>query len=218
MLGSLAFGNTVKDLSFEPVLEFWFGTLTEGFADDTHRQLWFNGGVVMDDMIRDRFQHLIPAAHSGVIDAWLDEARGRLAFILVCDQFPRNIFRGLPDAFASDVLALDVSKNGIEIGAHRELGFEERAFSYLPFEHSEQLTDQHTCVELCTEMRDETPSEHRHATGAYLRHAHQHRDIIERFGRFPHRNVTLKRISSPEEEAFVADGAGFGQQPSVLSG
>ncbi len=203
----------MKDRSFDPVLEFWFGPLDNGWADDAHRHLWFNSGAEVDDTIRERFQHLVIAAKQGLLTPWLEQIKGRLAFILVCDQFPRNIFRGLPAAFAYDALALEVAKNGIEIGTHRELGYDERSFFYMPFQHSEQLDDQHACVDLFTQLRDETPRGRRHITGNNLRHAHQHRDIVARFGRFPHRNIVLGRKSSPEELAFVAGGGGFGQQP-----
>ena len=187
----------MKDRSFDPVLEFWFGALDDGWADDAHRHLWFNSGAEVDDTIRERFQHLVIAAKQGLLTSWLEQIKGRLAFILVCDQFPRNIFRGLPAAFTYDALALDVAKKGVEIGTHRELGYDERAFFYLPFEHSEQLDDQHTCVDLFTQLRDETPRGRRHITGNNLRHAHQHRDIVARFGRFPHRNIVLGRKFSP---------------------
>ncbi|MCZ6852502.1 MAG: DUF924 domain-containing protein [Gammaproteobacteria bacterium] len=203
----------MKDRSFEPVLAYWFGALNDGLADDAHRHLWFNGEAHVDDAIRERFEHLLSAAKDGLLTRWLQPMGGCLAFILVCDQFPRNIFRGKPEAFAYDALALETCKNGIETGAHLELGFDERSFFYLPLEHSEQMADQQRCVDLFTQLRDETPKGLRHITGDYLRHAHQHRDIIARFGRFPHRNVVLGRSSSPEELAFLTDGGGFGQQP-----
>jgi uncharacterized protein (DUF924 family) len=96
-------------------------------------------------------------------------------------------------------------------GADRSLALDERCFFYLPFEHSENLVDQHTCVGLFTDLRDETPEGFRHLTGGYLRHAHQHRDIVKRFGRFPHRNRILDRITTAAEVAFLEDGNDFGQ-------
>ncbi|MCZ6618008.1 MAG: DUF924 domain-containing protein [Gammaproteobacteria bacterium] len=203
----------MKNRSFDAVLNFWFGSLDEGFADDAHRRLWFNGGAEMDLEVRDRFQHLSVAAEDGSLSPWLEQINGSLAFILVCDQFPRNIFRGERAAFAYDGLALEAARNGVESGLDLELGYDERAFFYMPFEHSERLTDQKAAVDLFTRLRDESPPARQNLTGNNLRHAQQHRDIIARFGRFPHRNVVLGRDSSDEELAFIAGGAGFGQQP-----
>jgi len=199
----------MKDRSFEPVLEYWFGALSDGLADDAHRRLWFNGGAEVDDAIRERFKHLVMAAKNGLLTHWLQQITGCLAFILVCDQFPRNIFRGKREAFDYDTLALQTCKNGIETGAHLELGYDERSFFYLPLEHSEQMADQQSCVDLFTQLRDQTPRGRRHITGNYLRHAHQHRDIIARFGRFPHRNAVLGRTASQDEVAFLNDAGGF---------
>ena len=195
----------------EALLEFWFGSLTDGFADDAHRARWFSGGAAFDDDCRKDFSSLAARAADGDLDHWLNEARSCLAFILLTDQLPRNIHRGTPMAFAADGPALNAARNGVETGIDRELGYDERCFFYLPFEHSESLLDQHTCVGLFTQLRDETPNGFRHHTGSYLQFAHQHRDIITRFGRFPHRNSVLGRASTPAELEYLEHGPSFGQ-------
>jgi uncharacterized protein (DUF924 family) len=193
------------------VLDYWFGDLDGEFADDTHRAMWWSGGETVDAEVRTNFGGLIGAADAGELDDWLATTRGRLAFIIVCDQFSRHVHRGTPAAFATDPLALTAARDGVEAGADRQLRLDERGFFYLPFEHAEDLCDQHTCVNLFTQLRDETPAGQRHLTGAGLRHAHQHRDIIARFGRFPHRNALLGRASTAEEQAYLKTAHTFGQ-------
>lgn len=199
MLGALALSPAAP----EEVLEFWFGGLTEGFADAAHRECWFRADDDFDQAIRARFARLLEQAEAGDLDRWLESARGTVAFILVTDQFPRNLHRGSARAFAWDPLARAAAAAGIRRGFDAALDFDERAFFYLPFEHSEDLLDQHTSVGLFSALRDETPSGKRHLTGDYLRHAHEHRDVIRRFGRFPYRNAALGRASSPEEQAYL---------------
>ncbi len=194
----------------EEVLEFWFGTLHQGFADDAVRARWFAADPSFDARIRDRFGDLPEAASRGRLDVWKGSPRGSLAFILVTDQFTRNIHRGTAHAFSCDDLALAAAKETVRAGRDRPLAFDERCFVYLPFEHSEDLIDQHTSVGLFTRLRDDTPAGKRHITGEALRFAHQHRDIIERFGRFPHRNAALGRHAT-EAEAEFARGGSFGQ-------
>jgi len=201
------------------ILDFWFGPLRDGLADAAHRQRWFRGSVELDRQITTRFGPLVEAAAGGRLDSWLDDARGVLAFVLVCDQFPRHVHRGSPAAFATDPLALEVARHAVDQRRDLALALDERAFLYLPFEHSESVVDQHTAVGLFARLRDDTPEGQRHLTGAYLHHAHQHRDVVLRFGRFPHRNATLGRASTPEEEAFLQTGSSFGQgTPGGTSG
>jgi uncharacterized protein (DUF924 family) len=200
------------------LLEFWFGTLTDGFADDAHRKLWFSGGPTFDDKCRQDYSSLAARAAEGDLNHWLDDPRGCLAFILLTDQIPRNIHRGTPMAFAADGPALSAAKTGVEASLDRQLHYDERCFFYLPFEHSESLIDQHTCVGLFSQLRDETPNGFRHHTGSYLQFAHQHRDIIARFGRFPHRNSVLGRKSTEEELSFLEHGNTFGQPAAKKGG
>jgi uncharacterized protein (DUF924 family) len=131
-------------------------------------------------------------------------ARDTLAFIIACDQLPRNIHRGLAAAFAWDDLALDLARHGIEAGLDRELTIDERSFFYMPYMHSESLCVQHTSVRLFTYLRDDTPAGFRRHSGAFLRSAMRHRDIVQRFGRFPYRNAALSRTSTIEELAWLS--------------
>ena len=193
------------------LLDFWFGVLDDGFADPAHRRSWFDGGSTMDARVRERFAGLPDAAAAGGLDHWLDSPRGRLAWIIVCDQLPRHLHRGNPAAFAFDAGALAAARAGIAAGVDRVLGFDERAFFYLPFEHAESILDQHTAVGLFTALRDATPSGRRHLTGAWLRHAAQHRDLILRFGRFPYRNAALGRNSTAAELDYLTSGSAGSQ-------
>ena len=193
------------------VLDFWFGTLTDGLADDTVRRGWFESSPARDDEIRRRFGATLERAAGGGLGSWHDTVRGSLAFILVCDQFARQIHRGDAGAFATDPLALAAAGALVERGADRTLELDERVFVYMPFEHAESRLHQHTSVGLFSGLRDDTPPGKRHLTGAFLRHAQQHRDIVLRFGRFPHRNGALERASTPEELGFLETSGDFGQ-------
>lgn len=195
------------------VLDFWFGELSDGFARDEVRRAWFDADAARDEEIRGRFAPLLEAAARGGLVAWRDAAHTALALIIVCDQFSRQIHRGRAAAFATDPLALEIARDLVARGADRELAFDERVFVYLPFEHAESRLDQHTCVGLMMALRDGTPAGRRHLTGVFLQHAQQHRDIVLRFGRFPHRNAALGRHSSAAELAFLAGAGDFGQTP-----
>ena len=187
----------------DSVLSFWFGELEQGFADAAHRGRWFEGGDAFDAECRRRFEESASIAAGGGLKEWLETPKGCLAYILLCDQLPRNLHRDAALAYASDPLALSAARTGVLSQLDQQLEYDERAFFYLPFEHSEDLIDQHTSVGLFTELRDATPHGFRHLTGNYLRHAHQHRETIRRFGRFPHRNAVLGRISGPAEQAYL---------------
>jgi len=195
----------------EQLLRFWFGELSDGFSDDEHRRRWFSAETEFDQTCRVKFASLAARATDGELEDWLAEPRPRLGYILLCDQIPRNIYRGQALAFASDGQALNAARTGVDECMDQQLDFDERSFFYLPFEHSENLTDQHTCVGLFNALRDDTPEGFRHLTGAYLHHAHQHRDIVKRFGRFPHRNALLGREPTPEELNFLQDADDFSQ-------
>jgi uncharacterized protein (DUF924 family) len=165
----------------------------------------------MDALVRERFAALPGAAAAGTLDHWLATPRGRLGWILACDQLPRHLFRGTAQAFAFDALALAAARAGIAAGADRALGCDERAFFYLPFEHAESVLDQHTAVGLFTALHEAAPVGRRQLTSGWLGHAREHRDLIVRFGRFPHRNAVLGRASTAAELDYLAQGQTFGQ-------
>lgn len=197
----------------EAILQFWFGELTDGLAADDYRRAWFESDAARDGQIRDRFGALLVQAAAGQLTSWRGPPRSALALIVLCDQFARQIHRGTAAAYATDPLALGTARMLVEHGTDLTLALDERVFVYMPFEHSESRVDQHASVGLFTALRDATPAGRRHLTGAFLGHARQHRDIVQRFGRFPHRNAALARHSTPEEEEFLIDAGDFGQSP-----
>jgi uncharacterized protein (DUF924 family) len=176
------------------VLFFWFGGPAE--RGKRHKR-WFEKSDAFDRAVRERFLPLYEAGFEGRLSGWRAEPRACLALIVLLDQFPRNMFRGTPRAFAADPLALDAARYAVEQGYDQGLLPVERLFAYLPFEHSEALADQ---VRSCELTR---PLEAFEETADVYRYAVAHRDIIERFGRFPHRNAILGRASTPEEIDFL---------------
>ena len=196
-------------MSYDRILDFWFGELESGLADAAHRKRWYKSTKALDAEIGERFGALLESAAERRLDDWFESPAGRLAFIVLCDQFPRNAFRGTARAFAYDPLALEAARDGIRLGEDQALETDQRSFFYMPFEHSEDLLDQHTCVGLFSQLLDETPADFKDKVS--LSYAHQHRDIIVRFGRFPHRNEALERTSTPDELTYLADGRTFGQ-------
>jgi uncharacterized protein (DUF924 family) len=161
-------------------------------------QRWFVKDAAIDAEIHDRFQDLHAAAIEGLVGDWEDDAPGALAYIIVLDQFSRNMFRNSAAAFAADPLARAAASRAIRRGFDRQTAEAERPFFYLPYMHSETLADQERCLELCRAATDE----------GTLRYAELHADVVRRFGRFPHRNAVLGRITTHEEQAFL-DGGGF---------
>ena len=160
---------------------------------------WFRGGDAFDDECREHWQEAHFAAARGEFDYWLADADGALALVLLLDQIPRNIFRGSGHAFATDPLALHVATRAIDAGFDAQVDPLLRMFCYLPFEHSEALRDQDRAIELFTALDD----------ADLLGYAKAHRDVIMRFGRFPHRNAALGRENTPAEQAWLEAGGGF---------
>ena len=159
---------------------------------------WFKKDAAFDDDIRRRFLALYETAAAGKLSQWEQSTEGALALLILLDQFPRNMFRGQPRAFACDALARAVTAGAIVRGFDSQVEPSMRAFFYVPFEHSENLADQERGIALYKAAGD--------ADG--LKWAEIHADIIRRFGRFPHRNAALGRVTTPEEQAFL-DSGGF---------
>jgi uncharacterized protein (DUF924 family) len=156
---------------------------------------WFRKDPAFDNDFRDRFLTAHECAARGEFDAWAAMPDGALALCILLDQFPRNAFRGTPRMFATDRKALDIARTAIDSGFDDAVDDDLRQFFYLPLMHSESLDDQALCVDLSKSLATDN---HRFAV--------MHRDIIRRFGRFPHRNEILGRISTPEEVKFLAEG------------
>lgn len=189
----------------ETVLNFWFGddTLEVAAAAKAQEKLWWSGSGEIDELIRQRFGALHARAARGELDDWRGTPHGRLALIVVVDQFSRNLFRGTPKAFAQDALARRLCFEGLAAKNDRQLGFLERVFFYLPLEHSESREDQARSVAEYEALGDEVPPALRDLFGYYTKFARAHRAVIERFARFPHRNAILARESTAEEQAFL---------------
>ena len=199
------------------LLDFWFGELSDGFAAPEARRRWFRADPAFDEALRERFGDEVDAALAGDRDAWANTPEGRLALVLLLDQLPRNLFRGSARAFAGDARALAAARVGVGRGDDLLLPPEPRVFLYLPFEHAEHRADQETAVVLLGRLRDGLAdrTDARTRIEDYLGHARAHRELIRRFGRFPHRNAALARPSTEAERAWLAeDGRSFGQQDS----
>ncbi len=180
----------------QEILDFWFGQEgEEGYGE--FREEWFTKDSEFDRKIRDRFEPVYEEAATGELDHWKNEAQSCLALIVVLDQFPRNIYRGDAQMYAADEKAREVARHAVEHAYDRELSPYGRLFAYLPFEHSEELEDQRLSVELFRGLSAEMGSED------LLGYAVRHLEIVEQFGRFPHRNEILGRRTTPEEAEFL---------------
>lgn len=178
----------------QEILDFWFGAPGEQWHG-RHREIWFKPEAAFDAEIRRRFSQDYADAAAGRREEWLREPQSCLAYILLLDQFPRNMFRGDARAWATDGKALAAAQLAIERGFDKQLDPHARKFLYMPYMHSESLADQKMSVSLFRSVGDPE------AMAAALRHL----EIIERFGRFPHRNAVLGRRSTPEEDAFLLE-------------
>ena len=198
-------------MTIDTLLDFWFGTdPDDAVVAKEQAALWWSKNKQTDQEIRSRFEDQVRAAAQGELDPWARTARGRLALIILLDQLPRNIYRKTARAFLHDEKALALSLEGLHLGMDRQLRPIERVFFYLPLEHSECLAHQERSVERFSDLVTTVPAEQKSTFEEYLNFAVRHRDIIERFGRFPHRNTTLGRKSTAEELAFLAeDGSSF---------
>ena len=192
------------------VLEFWLGPAPddpESVAKASTR--WYIADDGFDVEIRDRFGAAIEQAQQGAFAHWAETPEGALALVILLDQFPRNAYRGTAGAFAGDPVALGVAGRAVERGVDRELACPGRAFLYHPFEHSEDPKDQERSVALFEALAAGAPPEWREFAVDFVPYAHAHRDVIARFGRFPHRNAVLGRVNTAEEQAYLDGGGGF---------
>jgi len=177
----------------DAIIEFWFGNAD---ADDYGRERpeWFVKNAAFDAEISTKYIRVLEAARVGQLDMMADSPEGAVALVVVLDQFPRNVYRNDARAFENDAHALRLAHDALERGFDAEVMPVMRKFLYLPFEHSENLTDQERSLALFASL-----------DGQSLEWAQKHHAIIDRFGRFPHRNAVLGRISTPEEKAFLTE-------------
>lgn len=181
---------------WETVLDFWFGKPNDPDYGQ-QKKAWFIKNPAFDDLVRENLGDLYHQASSDLLDDWQREPLGSLALIILLDQVPRNIFRQTPQAFATDPKALTIAKQAIAQNFDQHLLTVQRLFLYIPFEHSENLDDQRRSLQLFSRLSDEPDAQ------SYIDYAQRHFDVIEQFGRFPHRNQILGRTSTPAEQAFL---------------
>ena len=195
---------TAEDHRVSELLKYWFGTSPMDAGRLPERQkFWFGTDPERDRSMAGRFEALVREAEGGRLDGWARSARGRLALILLHDQVRRNIFRGSPEAFARDGRARYLMRDGFARQMDLKLSPVERCFFFRPLQHSESLHDQETAVDRYRQLEQEVSGELRPAFAGFTQLAKAHRDIIARFGRFPHRNAILGRLSTPEEQAWL---------------
>jgi len=187
----------------DEVLAFWFADPQTGLANfDQWRKAWFIKDAAFDQQVRDRFLATYNSAAAGELDHWQESPAGSLALILVLDQFPRNMFRGDPKAFATDPKAVEITQRAIAKNFHQQLKPLQQLFLYLPLEHSENLEHQNQCVALFHRLIADHPGLGKEFEDTYS-YAVRHQAVIERFGRFPHRNEILGRETAPAEAEFL---------------
>jgi uncharacterized protein (DUF924 family) len=192
------------------VLSFWFGTAdVAGPIDPSNMGRWFRSDPAFDAECRARFGGIAERASAGALSAWEASAPGALALALLLDQMPRNLYRDDARTFATDPAARAVADRAIAQGFDREVSTLARAFFYLPFEHAEDLAVQDRAVALFEKAAAVAPPELTELAASLVKYAHQHRAVIARFGRFPHRNAALGRESTPDEVTFLQSGRGF---------
>jgi uncharacterized protein (DUF924 family) len=184
------------------VLSFWFAD-----GPDTYRDCWFKRSDAFDTEIRIRFAPLVAQARTDALESWRDSSAGVLALCILLDQFCRNLHRGSAEAFTADPKMLAIARDAV-LARRIDIGLTpvQRIFLYLPFEHSEAMANQDLSVALFEGLRDDARMA---APGGPIDYAWRHRAVIQRFGRFPHRNAALGRTSTPAETAWLAAGGGF---------
>lgn len=191
----------------EQTLSFWFdNALDSPEAAKERGRLWFEQSDTFDEEVRKRFGDLPDRAARGEFETWRSAPRSTLALVLVLDQFPRNLFRDNARAFEFDAKARDVALGAIAAGFDEKLHPLEAVFLYLPFEHAEDLELQNRSVELFEKLCRRAPEPMKSQFEEFADYARRHRDVIRRFGRFPHRNALLGRKPTSEEEDYLVSG------------
>lgn len=200
------------------IIQYWFGDDDVDVVEGRN-EFWFSSGHEVDQQIKEKFSELVVDAKQQKLDdwsRWVNTAKGSLAVILLLDQFTRNIYRGNAEVYKSDSLARSICLNGLKQGFDKQLSSSERVFYYLPLEHSELIADQKHCVELFKRLAEHVDAKHKgqhhKLFTSYIEYAVVHYEIIESYGRFPHRNALLGRESTAAELNYLNDGGlTFGQ-------
>lgn len=191
----------------ERIHSFWFGELDAvGLSEPRYEDRWFKGGNDVDQLCHEQFGEALQQALAGQLTHWSDTERGLVALVVLLDQFSRNIYRETPDAFSGDSAALALSRDAIASGRYQQLPVTHRVFMLLPLEHNEDIATQNDSVAHFEILVKE--ANHPRVDG-FLQFAIAHRDVIERFGRFPHRNKILGRTSTAQELEYLEKHGGF---------
>ncbi|MGV3523412.1 MAG: DUF924 family protein [Candidatus Sericytochromatia bacterium] len=195
----------------EDVMDYWFGSPAQPLSASQQFERWFGSDAAQDNALRERFGPLLAAAEAGELNPWTSAPLSLLALIIVLDQFSRNLYRGSAKAFSNDSRGLALARLAVDKGWDQQLLPIQRMFVYLPFEHSEELDHQRQAVALFEQLEAQVSPSEKERFAVFTDYARRHQDVVERFGRFPHRNDRLGRQSTPEEEAFLATpGSSFG--------
>lgn len=204
-------------MHYGDILQYWFGEITNELSDTSKMQLWYASSSEVDADIKARFEPVLLAASRGQCDDWLNDIEGRVAMIILYDQFTRNIYRGKAEAFAYDTKGLKLALSLLDEPAFSSLPLIQKIFCLHPLEHAESIEMQERCVSEMRRLADDYQTkeydiQHKECIDSAISYAELHRDIIAQFGRFPHRNAVLKREDTTEETAYLNDGAHrFGQ-------
>ena len=195
----------------DDILDFWFGTSDSTLTINSQQSaLWWSKNEQVDEQISHRFLPVLNAVSQGQMESWNNTPKGMLASIICLDQFPRNIFRGEAESFAYDGTALRLARDLTEKTWDKELPDIYRVFAYLPFEHSENFEDQKMSLQLYHGLRQDVSQELGQIFDGFYDFALKHYQIIDRFGRFPHRNTIVGRESTVEEQQFLSQpGSSF---------
>ena len=198
--------------SVQTIMDFWFADgLQTGWPTQEMKAIWFGGGPALDARIKAAFGAQVLQAVEGGFAAWEDQPLSQLALILLLDQFTRNVFRGSPCAFEGDTRAQRLVMDALAKAWDQELPVVCRVFLYMPLMHAENLALQNECVSRFAQLLNDAPDALKAQLQSNLDFARQHQEIVARFGRFPHRNGTLGRISTADEHTFLINGPRFGQ-------
>jgi uncharacterized protein (DUF924 family) len=204
--------NKLTNPEADAVLEFWLGDCDDPDNVKRRGKLWFASTPEQDREVRERFEGLHERATRGELDHWTAAPRSTLALVVLLDQFTRNLYRRTSSAFANDPRSLHIAREAIERGFDQALHPVERAFLYMPFQHSEDMSDQDRSVRLYRELVNDCPESLKAFAGETSKFAELHRDLVKRFGRFPHRNDLLGRRNTEAERQYLEEGGHrFGQ-------
>jgi uncharacterized protein (DUF924 family) len=204
----------MEDQDIERVLQFWFSSnQQDALKIDSRMNRWFGNDQILDRTIQDEFGELVNQASSGELMDWAETPRGRLALIILLDQFRRNIFRGTADAYKRDHMAVKICIEGTSKGDYKKLSPEQRIFFFMPLQHAESLKIQEKSVQIYAALAERVSDTLKETFLTTAQFAELHRDIIKQFGRFPHRNNVLGRQNSEEESTYLSGGRApsFGQ-------